>query len=83
MQSAPLCETLPVPQTDRQTDRHTHTQDNYRNPPAHARRGLIIITDTTETAPIKFAFATHRLDYNVVQEYERSYAAVSCVDTLV
>ena len=23
------------------TDRHTHTRDNYRNPPAHARQGLI------------------------------------------
>ena len=35
----------PVPRlrfrTDRQTDRQTHTQDNYRNPPAHARRGLM------------------------------------------
>ena len=27
--------------TDRQTDRQTHTQDNYPNPPAHARRRLI------------------------------------------
>ena len=27
-------------QTDRQTD--THTQNNYRNPPVHARLGLII-----------------------------------------
>ena len=28
--------------TDRHTNRHvrTHTQDKYRNPPAHARRGL-------------------------------------------
>ena len=28
--------------TDTQTDRHTDTQDKYRNPPAHARRGLTI-----------------------------------------
>ena len=37
----------PIPRlrfrTDTQTDRQTHTQDNYRNPPAHARRGLIIM----------------------------------------
>ena len=30
--------------THRQTDRQTHTQDNYRNPPAHALRGLIMST---------------------------------------
>ena len=28
--------------TNKQTDRHTHTQDNYCNPPLHARRGLNI-----------------------------------------
>ena len=28
--------------SDRQTDRQTDTQDKYCNPPAHARRGLII-----------------------------------------
>ena len=28
--------------THTQTDRQTHTQDNYRNPPAHARRWLTI-----------------------------------------
>ena len=37
----------PVPRlrfrTDTHTDRQTHTQDNYRNPPAHARRGLITV----------------------------------------
>ena len=32
----------PVPRLRLRTD--THTQDNYRNPPAHARRGLIVIT---------------------------------------
>ena len=32
----------PVPRLRLRTD--THTQDNYRNPPAHARRGLIINT---------------------------------------
>ena len=36
-------------QTDRKTDRQTDTHDDYRNPLAHARRGLItiglIITD--------------------------------------
>ena len=31
-------------QTDRQTDTHTHTQTDYRNLPAHARRGLIILS---------------------------------------
>ena len=37
----------PVPRlrlwTDTQTDRQTHTQDNYCNPPAHAHRGLIML----------------------------------------
>ena len=37
----------PVPrlrlQTDTHTHRQTHTQDNYRNPPAHVRRGLIML----------------------------------------
>ena len=27
--------------TDRQTDKQTDRQDKYRNPPAHARRGLM------------------------------------------
>ena len=27
--------------TDRQTNRQSHTQDKYRNPPAHACRGLM------------------------------------------
>ena len=31
----------PVPRLKLRTDTQTHTQDNYRNPPAHARRGLI------------------------------------------
>ena len=31
--------------TDRQTDR----QDKYRNPPAHARRGLIIVNEKSVT----------------------------------
>ena len=29
--------------THTQTDRQTHTQDNYRNPPAHARQGLMTL----------------------------------------
>ena len=35
--------------TDRQTDQHTDTQDKYRNPPAHARRGLIIVNEKCYT----------------------------------
>ena len=31
-------------QTDRQTDRQTDTHDDYRNPLAHARRGLTTVT---------------------------------------
>ena len=37
--------------TDRQTDRQTDTQDNYRNPPAHARRGLITKSQLKEGCP--------------------------------
>ena len=42
------------------TDRQTHTQDNYRNPPAHARRGLIRklrANARTRTVPVEGAIA--------------------------
>ena len=36
--------------TDRQTDRHTDTQDNYRNPPAHVHQGLMMLLFGTPSA---------------------------------
>ena len=46
----------PVPRLRFRTDTHTdrHTQDNYRNPPAHARRGVLTV-DYSQRSRYRFS----------------------------
>ena len=45
--------------THTQTDRHRHTQDNYRNPQAHARRGLILLCIQYNTMPVLYRISRY------------------------
>ena len=49
-------------QTNRQTDRQTDTHDDYRNPLAHARRGLTTLT--LAHARRGLIMCTHCMPYN-------------------
>ena len=74
----------PVPRlrfrTDTQTDRQTHTQDNYRNPPAHARRGLIISNELYLIALLPNTQACLSLPIGTAS-VERSFSQMKLIKT--
>ena len=59
----------PVPRLRLRTDTRTHTQDNYRNPPAHARRGLIIY-QSVSYQPVLRTVETDRYNTHLIHLLE-------------